>query len=448
LAKQKNWREEDAAELSQKHDLLSMLDKQSEDWLTPANIDEKLETQMNTILPPTILSHVDYYNKINRYAELIEQGFTEEAEKLKLNKKIIDYKNKQLEPLYHELKTLIKHLTYTEESSVFDLYIETVNRLRYHFENHQGIEPIVEHFNGLFKKLITLIRMEYENPNSKLELIESQLKSLVMILVVWIRYVEIIYMTDEEVQKILDMEANPNQQKPLREKTLDEIMEEGDAKELKSYYFNQITEKKTKGKGLFLNDFKDFYDKSGLRERVINSEKTERVEDEDYTTYDSDLEESEILAKKKERREKIEKNKNLLEHDAKFKHSGGESSGAASKAQIANKQKKRKLIESELEEVFEEKKPTEDMVKGEKGEAIKLHNDKAVIDNDVKINPTEEEKQEAKQTENKEKKRFFETYMAMRTKEIIRGKILFNIKMKAFRDSTLNNNMRIIKHSF
>jgi hypothetical protein len=414
IAKQKSWREEDSTELAQKHDLLYMLDKQSEDWLTPMNIDEKLEKQINTILPPTILSHVDYYNRINKYATLIEQGYNEEAEKLKINKKIIDYKNKQLEPLYHELKTLIRHLTYTEENSVFDLYNETVNRLRYHFDNHKGIEPIIEHFTGLFKRLVSLIRLEYENPNSKLELIESQLKSLVMILVIWNRYTEVIYMPDEEVERLINLESG-KEKCSLRNKTLEEIMEQGDAKELKTYYFNQITEKKTKGKGLFLSDFKDFYDKPTLREK-IKDDKSDRITDEEYETYDSDLDENEIAELKKAKREKRERGGNLLEHDPRQKHS----TPGGSKAQISSSEKKRKLIDSEVEEVFREK-DTNDYKIGDSHKPLKLDIEKAKIENDLKIDVSPEEAMEAKKTEKKEKGKSAAEYLIMRTKENIRG---------------------------
>ena len=157
LAKQKIWREEDTDTLMRKHDLLYMLDRQTENWLTPNNIEEKINLQLNNIFPPVILSHVDYYNRINRYAMLVEQGLNEEAEQVRLNKKIIDFKNKQLAPLYHELKTIIKNFTYSEEYSVYELYNETVNRLRNNFEGLKQIDTIIEHFTLLFKQLITLV---------------------------------------------------------------------------------------------------------------------------------------------------------------------------------------------------------------------------------------------------------------------------------------------------
>jgi hypothetical protein len=404
LAKQKVWREEDASELTQKHDLLTMLDRQSEDWLTPQNIDEKLEKTLNTILPPTILSHVDYYKRINKYASLIEEGYNEEAEKLKINKKILEYKNKQLEPLYHELKTIIRHLTYTEENSVYDLYNETVNRLKYHFDNHKGIEPIIEHFTGLFKKLITLIRLEYENPNTKLELIENQLKSLTMILVIWNRYVEIIYMPDEEVEFSIEHEMGKSKTN-LRDRSLEDIMEEGDPKELKNYYFTQITEKKTKGKGLFLSDFKDFYDQPRLREKIGEKENTY---DEEYTSYDSDLDESEIKARKNSKREK---GKNLLEHDPNQKQTT-----KGSKGQITNLERKKKMIETEVEEVFKE--PENESLSNKQS---KLNTEKATIEASLKLKPTEEEKIDRQKADWKKKGHVFEDYLKTRTKEVLQG---------------------------
>jgi hypothetical protein len=392
LAKQKLWKEQDAEELMKKHNLLSMLDRQAEHWLTPNNIDEKINVELNNIFPPVILSHVDYYNKINKYAILLEQGNNQEAEELRQNRKVIDWKNKELGPLYNELKTIIKHMTYNEENSVFELYNQTVNRLNVNFEGMSQIEPIIEHFTALFKQLITLIRLEQEEASVKMETIESQLSSIIMILVIWSRYTDIIYMPDSEVERILNP---PENDRKIEDMTLEEIMDKGDAVAKKQYYFSKITEKKTKGKGLFLTEFKDFYDVPKLREKI---EDTAEALDEEYTTYDSDIDDSEV-SKRKEKDRKSKEKSRLLSSEAKPKKE-------SNKSKLKIGVDKRKLLETEVEEIFDEKKE-EPVAKDTFG------GKDSIIDNDIR----DETKVEAKP-----KRDYLAEYVLRNVKDEIRSK--------------------------
>ena len=286
----------------QKNDLLTMLDKQSKDWLTPHNIDEKLETELNNLLPPIIASHKDYYNRLIKFSYNIEQGKFEEAEDLKINKKIVEYKNKLLSPLYEELKTIIKFLTVTEENSVFELYKETVNRVRSKFstDNDLELKNLIERISYNFKKLITLIRLENEKPENKILLIENQLKSLIMILVIWNRYTDVIYKPEELIENELDDSKKLTFQtrQRLDNKSIDELMLENDPEKIKNFYLQRITEKKGKGKGLFLNEFLGLYDNPDVRRKLDKLEK-EQINQIDSVNF-ADRKDLEYLDKEKE----------------------------------------------------------------------------------------------------------------------------------------------------
>jgi len=263
----------------QKNDLLTMLDRQSKDWLTPQNIDEKLETELNNLLPPIIASHKDYYNRLIKFSFNIEQGKFEDAEDLKINKKIVEYKNKLLSPLYQELKTIIKYLTTTEENAAFDLYKETINRIKskYNSEIDPELKNLMQKITYDFKKLITLIRLENEKPEDKLSLIENQLKSLVMILVVWTKYTDIIYKPEEQIDEEMEQEKNMSfhTKQRLEAKSLDELLKDNDPQKIKNFYLQRITEKKGKGKGLFINEFLGLYDNPDLRRKMDKLEAEE-----------------------------------------------------------------------------------------------------------------------------------------------------------------------------
>ena len=258
--------------LIQKNDLLTMLDRQSKDWLTPQNIDEKLETELNNLLPPIIASHKDYYNRLVKFSFNIEQGKFEDAEDLKINKKIVEYKNKLLSPLYQELKTIIKYLTITEENSAFDLYKETINRIKskYDSENDAELKNLMQKITYDFKKLITLIRLENEKPENKLNLIENQLKSLVMILVVWGKYTDTIYKSEDDIETEMEeaKKLSFHTKQRLEAKSLDDLLKDNNPEKIKNFYLQRITEKKGKGKGLFINEFLGLYDNPDLRRKM------------------------------------------------------------------------------------------------------------------------------------------------------------------------------------
>jgi hypothetical protein len=342
-----------------------MLDRQAEEeWLTPDNIDTKLSQQMNQILPPTILSHVDYYRKLNTYALLLEQGYSKEAEELRLNKRIIEYKNKQLQPIYEELKTIIRHFTYTEEHSVFTLYKETLLRI----DNYLVTEDTKNDFNllkdnlsYLFKRLISLIREENEKPDNKLELVESQLKNLTMILVLWSRYVEIIYTPDAEVEKILDAKKIATDEAQTTDeltsqRALEDLVDEKDPRVLKEYYFSKITEKRSKGSGLFVQDFRGLYDDVSVKRSFEG--KIKEIENQN-----SELKKLSDIKENKEEysTESDEESPNLLEGQKSEEGQQTQKKKADSSKKTDAKRKrhsvhgeKRKLIENEATEVFEE----------------------------------------------------------------------------------------------
>ena len=110
--------------------MLTLLDEQSKHWITFDNMDQKIEENINLLIPPSILSSKDYYRRLQKQAILYDQGQYDEAEDVRMNKEVIDYKNKILINIYRDLKNLIRKVTFTEEHTIYDQYKDCVARVK------------------------------------------------------------------------------------------------------------------------------------------------------------------------------------------------------------------------------------------------------------------------------------------------------------------------------
>jgi hypothetical protein len=427
IAKQKIWREQDAQELLDKHSLLTMLDRQAEeDWLTPSNFDEKVSKEMNKILPPTILSHVDYYNRLQKYAVLMDAGKTELAEELKINKKVIDYKNRMLQSIYEELKVVIKYLTYTEEHSVFSLYQHTILRIENYLQpnTNQDSKFLIDKFTTLFKNLIALIRLENSNPDRKVELIENQLKALTMILVLWNKYTEVIYLPEHQVEGILNKKGEDDQGQDgiKRPDTLEELLEKGDPRLLKEYHFTRITDKRSKG----LKDFRGLFDdqpiKTEVEDKFVPKDKVKSILErndlmqegkEEYTeTEDEEGKENFILQKsEQEKQDKIAGKETVSSKKPEAKKSKDKD-----KKKITGE--KRKLLENQAEEVFQEKVPA-GKPESESKSKSKTESEKTIED---PLEPKIKTYEQIKEEEERKGKGLLEKYMLESLKAQVKSK--------------------------
>jgi hypothetical protein len=120
-------------DLMRKHSLLSLLDEQSKSWITIENMDKKIDENINLLIPPSIITHKDYYRRLQKQAILFDQGKYDEAEEVRLNKDVINFKNKILINIYRDLKNLIRKVTYTEEHSIYEKYKDYAIRIRNSF---------------------------------------------------------------------------------------------------------------------------------------------------------------------------------------------------------------------------------------------------------------------------------------------------------------------------
>lgn len=204
-AKQKAWRLEDSIKKDDQQGLLNLMDRQAENWLTIKNFNQKIPYVIDELLPPTVISHNDYYSKLSAYAVLVDSGELEKAEELKRGDFNIEEKNSILEPLFINLKKMIKSISKTNENKYVEAYsiIERKLKNAYNTERGEG-KDLLDNFKSLFKKMVEIQRQINENDSNKLIAIEHTLQNLINLIITWNKYVEILYMTADAMQKNID----------------------------------------------------------------------------------------------------------------------------------------------------------------------------------------------------------------------------------------------------
>ena len=195
--------------------MLTLLDEQSKHWITFDNMDQKIEENINLLIPPSILSSKDYYRRLQKQAILYDQGQYDEAEDVRMNKEVIDYKNKILINIYRDLKNLIRKVTFTEEHTIYDQYKDYVTRVKNSLvielfiqgANSPKAKLIIAKLENNYRKILTYSRLENEKPLNKFLEIEKQAQSLLSILVAWSQYTEIIYLPDDQIEILSGKES-------------------------------------------------------------------------------------------------------------------------------------------------------------------------------------------------------------------------------------------------
>lgn len=107
--------------------MLDTMKIDSRRWPTLADMNEKIDE--NVILPQTILNYGEYYNKLQNLAFFAEQGDHESMQKLLDKEDIMEKKNLLLQPIFRDLKSMISHMSSTEESRLLREYVEARNQL-------------------------------------------------------------------------------------------------------------------------------------------------------------------------------------------------------------------------------------------------------------------------------------------------------------------------------
>ena len=76
------------------------------------------------VLPQTILNYGEYQQKLQNLAFFAEQGDHESMQKLLDKEDVMEKKNVLLQPIFRDLKSAIRHMTYTDEFKIIKEYLD------------------------------------------------------------------------------------------------------------------------------------------------------------------------------------------------------------------------------------------------------------------------------------------------------------------------------------
>ncbi len=107
--------------------MLDVMEIDSRKW--PTLLDLNTKVNENVVLPQTILNYGEYQKKLQNLAFYAEQGDHEAMQKLLDKEEIMEKKNMLLQPIFRDIKSAIKHMTYTDEFKILKEYVDNRNLL-------------------------------------------------------------------------------------------------------------------------------------------------------------------------------------------------------------------------------------------------------------------------------------------------------------------------------
>ncbi len=108
--------------------LLQGMEMDSKYWLNEANLSKSFD--LTPAIPHKIINHHDYYERLERIAVLTENGDFEELEKMIHDQDTKKLKNNLLVPIFRDIKSVIRTISYTKYYSLFKEYYFKILRFQ------------------------------------------------------------------------------------------------------------------------------------------------------------------------------------------------------------------------------------------------------------------------------------------------------------------------------
>ena len=168
-------------------------------WPTLANLDSKID--VDVIIPQTVLNNVEYQNKLQRLAMYSEQGDHRAMQSVLDNGAIMTKKNLLLQPLFRDLKSQIRHMSYTNEFSLIQEYLTQRKELEKAMvgEGADKTAEVVRQLENSYADLLRIQNNDFVNdPKVRLMTLRERLENILELLNCWQQYVDVIYMSEME----------------------------------------------------------------------------------------------------------------------------------------------------------------------------------------------------------------------------------------------------------
>jgi hypothetical protein len=202
LARVKKYYIEEMLKKQRRHEILKMMEKESERWLYLDNVDNGIK---NTVLiPNNIYYQTDYFVKLQERAMMLSIGQYDEIEESRIAHRMHQYKNSKLIPVYANLTGLLSKLRKNDLERLYEEYELALYGLKesgYSEEEFLVKEKELGHF---YEMLIMKLKKDMNHKSIKLKLLEEKLLLIYNVLIVWREYTGLLNMTFEEYQTLMN----------------------------------------------------------------------------------------------------------------------------------------------------------------------------------------------------------------------------------------------------
>lgn len=173
--------------------ILQMLNFDSKTWYTAENIEQKMVSEV--LIPDFVYDQTAYYLQLQELAILYERADFQGMEGAMNEAEFIREKNTKILPLYSELVSLIKKITYDQEAQ----YLEDYSHLKDVIENNEeftiaGKEEKINKLKSSYKQLISQWKTESNSPSQRINTLHDQLVYLFSLLKIWRTYITLVKM--------------------------------------------------------------------------------------------------------------------------------------------------------------------------------------------------------------------------------------------------------------
>ena len=130
----------------------------------------------------------------------------------------MEKKNVLLQPIFRDIKSAIRHMTYTEEYKLLKEYMDNRQLLIQKYGGATESERCQEGLKLLEQEYAKLLKRQRQqvskDPTKKLRLLQKRLEDMFQLLSLWTQYIEVVYMPESEIHvlsAVQKLDARPDE---------------------------------------------------------------------------------------------------------------------------------------------------------------------------------------------------------------------------------------------
>ena len=175
--------------------LITALNIDSQTWITPANLDERLK---EGLIVPLSLDFTDYYQDLKHDISVGKMGVTMNGELQFNNRAETVMRNSLLQPLFMDIKSLIKKVTFSECVKL-ELDFEAAKSVL-KLEEHPDLQSSLTSLRSKYVNLASALHSQDSDPQHYLQKTYEQVVYSQELLYKWNEYMRFARMDDRELK--------------------------------------------------------------------------------------------------------------------------------------------------------------------------------------------------------------------------------------------------------